>query len=226
MVHAARVQLLCALHARIVNTACPHRAHCTHAQCELRAQLATLGDRPVLHLFTCCSQGSRELLKTAMQPAKCTCHALRRLFTSLFPAGQQHLVCRTSDQWSTLLPEHVLAVFLQDARKVTLPTHGFVEKSTERLHEQFQRSTESVNIFPVLLKSIIQDLILQDNARYISKYPWVNPTVVKQCQKTLHKPRLSASVWDKNRADLSAMCSGLQLILELDVNKGKYGCLR
>ena len=103
------------------------------------AQTATVGDRPVLHLFTCCSQTSRELLRTTLQPAKCMCNALKRPFPSLFAAGQQHLVCRTPDQWSTLLPEHILPVVLPNARTVTLPTHDFAEKSTQRLHEQFER---------------------------------------------------------------------------------------
>ena len=123
------------------------------------ARTATVGDRPVLHLITCGSQKSRELLKTAMQPAKCTCNALRGRFPSLFAAGQQHLVCRTPDQWSTFLPEHKLATVLQNARNFTLPTHYFVKQSTQRLHEQFERFSESDDTFPVFPKSIIQDTI-------------------------------------------------------------------
>ena len=153
-----------------------------------------MGGRPVLHLFTCGSQKSRKLLKAAMRPAKCTCNALRRHFPSPFAAGQEHLVCRTPDQWSTLLPGHLLPVVLQNARNVALPTHDFVERSTQRLHEQFERFSESDDTFPVFPKLIVQDTILQDNARYISKYPRVNPTVVQQCQETLRKLRLSASV--------------------------------
>ena len=176
------------------------------------ARRAIVADRPMLHLFTCGSQRSRELLKTAMPPAKCTCNAPRRHFPSLFAAGPQHLVCRTPDQWSTLLPEHILPVVLQNAKNLTLPTHDFVEKSTHRLHEQFERFSESDDTFPVFPKLIIQDTILQDNARYISKYPWVNPTVVQECQETLHRLRLSASVWDKHPTDLFAMCSGLHAV--------------
>ena len=179
------------------------------AKKQVPARTATVSDGPVLPLFTCGSQKSRELLKAAMRPAKCTCNALRRRFPSLFAARQQHLVCRTLDQWSTLLPEHLLPVVLQNARNVKLPTHDFVEKSTQRLHEQFERFSESDDTFPVFPKSIIQDTILQDNARYISKYPWVNPTVVVECQETLQTLRLSAPVWDKHPTDLFAMCSGL-----------------
>ena len=98
---------------------------------------------------------------------------------------------------------------LQTARNVTLPTNDFVEKSTQRLHEQFERFCESNHTFPGFPKSISQDTILHDNARYVSKYPWVNPTVVQECQETLHKSRLSASVWDKHPTDLFAMYSGL-----------------
>ena len=83
-----------------------------------------------------------------------------------------------------------------------------MEKSTQRLHEQFERFSESDNTFRVFPKSLIQDTILHHNARYISKYPWINPTVVQVCQETLHKLRLSASVWDKHPTDLFAMCSG------------------
>ena len=115
---------------------------------------------------------------------------------------------RTPDQWRTLLPEHILLVVLQNARKVTLPTHDFVEKSTERLHEHFQRFSESDNTFQVFPKSIIQDTILQDNATYISKYPWVNPIVVQECKDILQRLCLSASVWDKHPTDLFAMCLG------------------
>ena len=118
-------------------------------------------------------------------------------------------MCRTPDQWSTLLPEHLLLVVLKNATNVTFPTHDFVEKSTQRLHEQFERFIESDDTFPVCLKSRIQDTILQDNAKYVSKYPWVNPIVVQECQETLHKLCLSASVWDKHPTDLVAMCSGL-----------------
>ena len=43
------------------------------------ARTATVGDRPVLQLFTCGPQKARELLQAAMQPAKCTCNALMYL---------------------------------------------------------------------------------------------------------------------------------------------------
>ena len=33
--------------------------------------------------------------------------------------------------------------------------------------------------------------------------------MVQECQETLHKLRLCASVWDKHPTDLLAMCSGL-----------------
>ena len=144
-----------------------------------------------------------------MRPAKCTCNALRRRFPPLFAARQEHLVCRTPDEWSTLLLERLLPLALQDARNVTLPTHDFVEKSTQRLHEQFGRFSESDDTFPVFPNSMIQHTFLQDNATYIFKYPWVSPTVVQECQETLHKSRLSASVWDKHPTDFFAMCSRL-----------------
>ena len=108
----------------------------------------------------------------------------------------------------TLLPEYIQPLVVQNARNVTLPTHDVVEKSTERLHEQFERFSVTDDIFPVFPKSIIQDTILQDNARYISKYPWVNPNVVKECQEILQRLRLSASVGDKHATDLFALCSG------------------
>ena len=50
--------------------------------------------------------------------------------------------------------------------------------------------------------------MLQDNARYISKYSSVNPTVVQECLETLHKLRLSASV-SVSVWGLFAMCSVL-----------------
>ena len=70
------------------------------AKTQVPERLATVGDRPLLQLFTCDLQRPSELLKMAMQPGKCTCNALRRRFASLFAAGQQHLVCGTPYQTS------------------------------------------------------------------------------------------------------------------------------
>ena len=125
----------------------------------LPGALQSVGQVQVLKTFTLPSADTQSRIKTNLPPVKCNCQYLRQKFPALFARVQQHALCRTPEQWESLMPIELLPAMLQNCRNATLPSQDFIHETTPKLHEQFESFFDSANAPAVFPATLIQDVL-------------------------------------------------------------------
>ena len=185
----------------------------------LPGRMESIGTTEVIKTFELSSAEAQSRIRNALPPVKCNCNYLKRKFPTLFNGSQRHALCRTPEQWESLMPRELLPAMLQNCRNSTLPSQDFIDGTTQKLHEQFEAFFDSSDASAVFPRSMIHDVLTRESQEYVQKYPWTANECLTECNNFLRSHRLTVAVWDKKPTDMYALCSAVyeQQMLEATV---------